>query len=327
MSDQDNSLNQPVMSVARTDVTRLRSDISVREALDYVRERGVGDKIVYFYVVDADDRLVGVLPTRRLLTAPLDQRLHEIMLGRVVTIPSDATVMDACETFLLYKFLALPVVDDQRRIVGMVDVGVLTDEVFDVTERERMHEMFESIGFRVSQVRDASPLRAFRFRFPWLLATVGSGTACALLAGAYAGTLAKSLVLAFFLTLVLGLGESVSMQSMTVTIQLLRSKKPTLGWYVRAFRREASTAVLLGAACGLIVGLTVWIWRGVVPAALTIGGSIVLSLLFACFLGLSVPVVLHVLRLDLKIASGPMTLALADIFTVVVYFTMAALVL
>ena len=110
--------------------------------------------------------------------------------------------------------------------------------------------VFEAIGFHVAQVRDASPLRAFRFRFPWLLATIGSGTLCALLAGRFEVTLARSLVLTFFLTMVLGLGESVSIQSMTVAIQALRATRPTLRWYVRALRREAGTALLLGVGCG-----------------------------------------------------------------------------
>ena len=153
-------------------------------------------------------------------------------------------------------------VDEARRIVGVVDVGLLTEEAFDIAEREQTNALFESIGFRVSQVHGASPLRAFRFRFPWLLATIGSGTLCALLASVYAVTLAKSIVLAFFLALVLGLGESVSIQSMTVTIQALRAAQPSFGWYARAFRREAGTALLLGAGCGTVVGLIVWLWRG-----------------------------------------------------------------
>jgi magnesium transporter len=143
-----------------------------------------------------------------------------------------------------------------------VDATVLTDEVFDVAERQRVDELFEAIGFRVSQVRDASPVRAFRFRFPWLLTTIGSGTVCAVLASAYEVTLAKTIVLAFFLTLVLGLGESVSIQSMTITIQALRAVKPTFRWYWRAFWREAGTALLLGVACGLVVAAVVWLWRG-----------------------------------------------------------------
>ena len=327
MTHETEHLHQPVSAVARKDVATLRQDLTVQEALDAIRQRGVGEKIIYFYVVDADDRLAGVLPTRRLLTAPLEQRLSDVMIPRVVAIPQTASVLEACEAFVLHKFLAFPVVDERRRIVGVVDVGLLTDEAFDIAEREQTEAMFEAIGFRVSQVRDASAVRAFRFRFPWLLATIASGTLCALLASAYEVTLAKSIVLAFFLTMVLGLAESVSIQSMTVTIQALRATPPTFGWYVRAFRREAGTAALLGAACGTVVGLIVWLWRGTGLAAFAIGGSISLALCAACFFGLSVPALLHAFKLDPKIAAGPVTLAFTDIFTLLFYFGLAALLL
>jgi magnesium transporter len=246
------------------------------------------------------------------------------MIRRVVTIPHTATVLEACEAFVLYRFLAFPVVDDAREVVGVIDVNLLGEEAFDIAEREQTDALFESIGFRVSQVREASPVRAFRFRFPWLVATIGSGTICALLASTFEVTLAKSIVLAFFLTLVLGLGESVSIQSMTVTIQALRTTPPTLGWYLRAFRREGGTALLLGTACGTAVGLIVWVWRGAGLAGLAIGASVFLALCAACFFGLSVPALLHALRLDPKIAAGPVTLAIADIFTLVFYFGLAA---
>ena len=318
------------MAVARKDTAILREDFTVQQALDAIRQRGVGEKIVYFYVVDVADRLAGVLPTRQLLTAPLERRLSELMIRRVVAIPHTATVLEACEAFVLHKFLAFPVVDEARKIVGVVDVGLLTEEAFgmaELAEREQTEALFEGIGFHVSQVRDASPLRAFRFRFPWLLATIGSGTLCALLASAYEVTLAKSIVLTFFFTMVLGLAESVSVQSMTVTIQALRTTRPSLGWFVRAFRREAGTAVLLGGACGTVVGLIVWLWRGAALAGIAIGSSILLALCAACFFGLTIPAALHALRLDPKIAAGPVTLAFTDIFTLLFYFSLAALLL
>jgi magnesium transporter len=205
-----------------------------------------------------------------------------------------------------------------------VDVSLLSDEVFDAAERERLDEIFEAMGFHISQVRDASPVRAFRFRFPWLLATIGSGTLCAMLASSYEVTLAKTVLLAFFLTLVLGLAESVSVQSMTLTIQALRSIQPTFGWYVKAFRREAGTALLLGAGCGLVVGLIVWLWRGAPLAALSIGSSISLALCAACFFGLTIPALLHAFKLDPKIAAGPVTLAFTDIATLLFYFGLAS---
>jgi len=318
---------RPIKTVAREDVSTLNQDLTVRQALDTVRQRGVGEKIIYFYVVNSREELTGVVPTRRLLSAALDQTLSSIMVRRVMSIPETATVLEACEAFVLHKFLALPVVDYRRRIVGVVDISLLTDQLFDVAERSRVDEMFEVLGFHVAQLRDASPVRAFRFRFPWLLATIGSGTLCALLASHYETTLAKAIVLAFFLTLVLGLAESVSVQSMTVTIQALRAMRPTFRWYTRAIFRESGTGVLLGVACGLVVGVIVWLWRGTPLPAVSIGASICGALCAASFFGLSVPTLLHALKLDPKIAAGPMTLAFTDICTLLFYFGIAATVL
>lgn len=316
-------LSESVLTEARTDFVTLEDHLTIGEALGVIRHRGVGDKIVYFYVVDPQERLVGVLPTRRLLTEDPGKPLAGAMIRNVVTLPDTATVFDACELFVIYKYLALPVVDGDGRIAGIVDISLLSEEVFDLADREQADAFFEGVGFRIAQVRDASPLKAFRFRFPWLLATIASGTVCALLASIYEATLAESLVLAFFLTLVLGLGESVSIQSMTITIQALRSTRPTLRWYLKALRRELGTAVLLGIGCGVVVGLIVYLWRGEGLAAITIGASILLALSAACTSGLSMPALLHAFKWDPKIAAGPITLATADVSTLLIYFSLA----
>lgn len=322
-------LNQPVTTVMRQAGAVLIENNTVGEALASIRASGeaLGDKVVYFYVVNAEERLVGVVPTRRLLTSASDIKLGDIMARRVLSIPASASVLEACEAFVMHKLLAFPVVDKDKRLAGVVDVGLLAEEALDLAEREETEALFESIGFHISQVSDASPWIAFRYRFPWLLATIASGTICALLAGFFELTLANSLILAFFLTLVLGLGESVGMQSMALTIQALRAVEPTLRWYARTFLKEAGTAVLLGLACGGIVGLTAWVWRGTGAEGLVIGGSIFLSLCMACFLGLSVPSLLHALKLDLKVAAGPLTLALTDVSTLLFYFGVASIFL
>jgi magnesium transporter len=321
------SLNDPVIQHVRNDFSVLKNTLSVEQALAVIRERGVGERIVYFYVIDDAGRLVGVVPTRRLLTAPLDQRIEDVMIKQVIAIPAHASLLEACEFFVLHKFFAFPVVDKEKRVVGLVDVGLFTDRMFDIAEREQLDDVFETIGFHIEQVRDAAPTKAFKFRFPWMLATIASGTVCALLAGAFELTLAKSIILAFFLTLVLGLGESVSMQAMTVTIQSLRAAAPTLRWYLGTLRRELATGGMLGIACGSVVAAVAWIWRGDPVAAITIGAAILASIVMASFIGLSVPAGLHALKLDPKIAAGPVTLALTDICTLLFYFSLATLLL
>ena len=318
-----------VIEHARRDFPLLDADMTVGQALERIRKEGVGERVIYFFAVDSEKRLVGVLPTRRLLTADLDTRLRDIMVRRVVAIPATATVLDACEFFVLYKFFAFPVVDEQRRVVGLIDVSLFAEELLGEREEQPKpaapvrDDIFEALGFHLEQIRGASPWRVFRFRFPWLLVTVTGGTICAILAGIFEATLAHSLVVAFFLTMVLGLNESVSAQSMSVTIQMLRSAPVTWSWFVTALRRDFVTAVLIGLGCGAIVAMIVLLWQHTIRAGLAVGGSIALSLISASLFGLGVPSLLHRLKLDPKIAAGPITLALADIFALLIYFTTA----
>src|SRR4030081_1373244 len=323
--------NAPALQYARKDFPLLKADASVEKALEMIRREGIGERVIYFYAVDEQRRLVGVVPTRRLLTAAPDKTLREIMVPRVIALPATATALEACEFFVLYKLLAFPVVDTDRRILGVVDADVFMQSVLETEEPDESlaarDDFFETLGFHLAQVRDASPWRTFRYRFPWLLATVASGTMCALLAGLFEATLARSLVIAFFLTMVLALNESVSMQSMSVTIQTLHSAPVTWRWFVTAFRREILTACLLGIACGTLVAMIVYVWRHELAGALVIGGRIAASLVPAWLFGLGVPSLLHRWKFDPKIAAGPITLALADFFALALYFTSAWLVL
>ena len=323
----DRNFYDSVLRIADTSVITLHEDSTVRESLDEIRAHGLGERIVYFYVVDKSGRLVGVLPTRRLLTADVSAPLKELMIRNVISISPETSILEAHEILGRHRLLALPIVDEHKHMVGVIDAGILTGDEFDISERENISDIFETIGLRVLQIRDASPLKAFRFRFPWLMATLGSGFICAILASRYETTLLESITLSFFITLVLGLGESVSMQSMTMTIRVLHSMKPTLGWYTRALQREILTSWLLGAACAASVGLFVLLWSGETLTAFAIGGSIFLALCAASFFGLSVPTLLHVLKLDPKIAAGPMTLAIADIVTLLIYFSLGSAIL
>ena len=322
--------NDPIARHCRVDQPLLKADMTVEQALGAIRRQGLGERIIYFYAVDEHDRLAGVLPTRRLLTAPPHTILGELMVKRVIAIPATATVLDACEFFVLYKFFAFPVVDADRHVIGVVDIGLFTAEMLEERDKNiaaRADEIFEALGFRLSHLRGASAWRVFRHRFPWLLATIFGGTMCALLAGAFEATIAGSVVIAFFLTMVLGLNESVSMQTMTVTIQALRSQAVTSSWFKVAFLRELRSAVLLGLGCGALVVIIVLLWRKELTAALAIGGSIGLSLVTACLFGLSIPSLLHSLKLDPKIAAGPVTLAITDFVALAFYFGIASLVL
>src|SRR6266576_20383 len=136
-------------------------------------------------------------------------------------------------------------------------------------------------------------LQIIRFRFPWLLVTIGAGTVCAFLARAHEKTLQQTLVVAFFLTLVLALGESVAVQSLALVLEAFRMRKVTLGWFLAACRREMLTALPLAVAAGSVVFVVVLLLDYALWPAVVISGSLALGVGAACLLGISIPTLLH----------------------------------
>jgi NhaA family Na+:H+ antiporter len=122
-------LDDPVTRRMHQDFTRLRIGQTVGEALDWLRRNPPPGRVIYFYVVDEDSRLQGVVPTRRLVLSPPETPLADIMVKKTVALPAAATVLDACEFFLQHRLLAFPVVDEERRLLGVVDIDLYTNEL------------------------------------------------------------------------------------------------------------------------------------------------------------------------------------------------------
>ncbi|MBV9733667.1 MAG: magnesium transporter [Verrucomicrobia bacterium] len=317
---QAEHMQRPVREFARHDFVQLPQTMRVGEAVDFIRDyRSPGQSLIYFYVVDDALRLTGVLQTRALLTAQPDEPLTDVMIRHVIAIPETASVLEACEFFVLHKFLAFPIIDRERRLKGVVDINLFNEEVFGIPKTETSDDLFQAIGFHIAQARSASPLQVFRFRFPWLLVTIAGGTVCAFVAQAHEKTLQQVLVVAFFLTLALALGESVAVQSLALVLETLRLHRVTPIWFWNTCKREVITALPLAAASGVIVFIVVWILDHEIWPAAVIGASLAFGVGAACLLGISIPTLLHVAKLDLTIAAGPITLAATDIAMLLLY--------
>ena len=320
-------LQRPVVEFLSLAPPPLRIDQSIGEALERIRATGLKERIFYFYVVDGEGRLSGVVPARKLLTEPLGKKVGDVMMTRVLSLPESATLLEACECFILNKFLAIPAVDSEGRLRGVIDVGIFTDEVMELGTGGNNDRLFQTIGIHIQELRHASPVQAFRIRFPWLAATLSGGVLCGVLAGAFEATLQQKVVLAVFMALVLGLGEAVAAQSLALTIQSLPVSKIRWRWLRIKLESEMVTASLLGILAGITVAVMVGIFWHDLPAALSIGGSVFVSIILAALLGILVPVVLRLVRWDPKIAAGPITLASADLLTVTCYLVTAKLAL
>jgi magnesium transporter len=315
-------LHRPVREHMRGDFIRLNPDLTVAQALDLILEQQPAGRIIYFYVAGGDGRLLGVVPTRRLLLSPRDKPLSQIMVAPVVAIPRDATVLEACEFFVLHKLLAFPVVDEEGRIVGLVDVDLYTRELRDLDRSESHNDLFQLIGLHVTEAQQQSAPALFRRRLPWLLATLAGGLVAAVISDLYYDAASLALVVPF-IPLVLALAGSVTAQSVSLALQTLHGQMPTWSGLLPKVRVELSTGCLIGVACGLIAGTAVLAWKGDPTAALSLFGGIVGSVACAAMLGLAVPYLLWMLRRNPQVAAGPIALASADAVTLVAYFNLA----
>jgi magnesium transporter len=315
-------LHDPVTRHMRRDFVQMRDDLTVGQALDSILANQPEGRIIYFYVTDSEGRLLGVVPTRRLLLSPRDKLLADIMVKGVIAIPQEATVLEACEFFTLHKLLAFPVVDAERRILGLVDVDLYTKELSDLDRREDNYALFQLIGVHLTEAQQRSALAAFRQRFPWLLANITGGLLAAVIADIYQDV-STLLVVVPFIPVVLALAESVTIQSVSLAIESLQGQRPSWSMLVPKLSRELRTGLLLGMACGGLIGGVAIAWKGEPRAALNLLGGIAGSVACAAVIGLAMPYLLRLLKRDPQVAAGPIALAAADMITLLVYFNLA----
>lgn len=314
-------LNDPVTQHMRAASPLLHAEQSVAEALEIIRSSQDIPRVLYFYVVDDERRLAGVVPTRKLLLCQPTAKVTEIMSLKTVAIPSTATVLDACEFFTIHKFLAFPVIDQESRIVGVVDIHLYTEELQEIDRRQDSDDLFQLIGIHLSEASQGNTQTAFMGRFPWLLCNVGGGMLSALIADAYqdVSTLA---VVAPFIALVTALAESVSIQSVSIALQVLHAQPAQWGSFVRKAQRELLVGLLLGLACGLTVGIVAWLWKGNLTVATSLLLGITGGVAASAVVGLSIPFLLKLFRRNPQLAAGPMALAMSDVVTLLCYFNL-----
>jgi magnesium transporter len=315
-------LDHPVTRYMRFDFCRLKAEQAVATALTDLRIQQPQGRIIYFYVTDDVDRLQGVVPTRRLLLAQPEEIIGNLMVRQVVTLPATGTVREACELFLTHRFLAFPVIHNER-MVGIVDVELFAEGIDDLERTKHQEDLFQVMGVHLSATQQVSPWSGFRSRFPWLLCNIAGGILAAVLSYAFETLLAKIVSLALFVPVVLGLSESVAIQSVTLALLVLHGQPPTFGALWQRLRRELATGALLGAACSTIVAGIALAWLGVAEVALALLAGISIGIAGSAGFGLTMPYLLRLLKRDPQVASGPVALVFADILALTIYFSVA----
>ena len=321
---EEKEFHRPIGEYAVHVDTVISLESTIEDALEKLRTKPIDQKIIYFYVVDAKHHLKGVISTRQLLLSPPRSKVADVMQNWVAKLRVSQTLHEALELFDQHPLLALPIVDLDGKLIGAVDVQMVTKESCDLANLHNRAAVFQMIGLTLEDGKKISLLKNYTLRMPWLLCNVFSGIVCALISRIYEHVLLEYIILAFFVPLVLTLTESTSMQSMAQSLQFLR--RPRFSWKTvwKKSTREWMLVVLLALSSALIMGAISLLWGGGAKPSLTIGVGILMSSILSAFFGTLLPVILYRIKLDPKVASGPVVLMIADIITLTIYLSLAA---
>jgi magnesium transporter len=314
---------------------RLRPDIPVEVAIRYLRRQAIrGIEVIdYAYVLAPDLHLLGVVSFRQLFAAPPEMLVREIMHTDLVTV-TEETDQEAVARLLADEgLLAIPVVDAEGRMKGVVTA----DDVVGVVQEEATEDIHKIGG---SEALDEPYLQiAFtdlvRKRGRWLAALFLGEMLTATAMGFFEKEIARAVILALFVPLIISSGGNSGSQAATLVIRAMALGEVRLRDWWRVVRREALTGLVLGLVLGVIGLLRILLWQGIgqvygehyLLVALTVAASLVGVVMFGTLAGSMLPLVLHRLGADPASASAPLVATLVDVTGLVIYFSVAKLVL
>ncbi len=305
---------------------RLNEKLTCRDAITTLHQQQDNlETIFYLYVENDADQLVGVTSLRALLTHPPSTVLQEIMTTDILTASPLDDQEEVARLVSRYDLLAIPVVDENRHMLGIVTI----DDVLDVIKEEALEDMMLMAG--VGDEPEPSTSSVFsvaRQRLTWLLVTLVGGIGMAELIGVFEEALAQKAILAGFIPVMLGMGGNVGIQAATVAVRNIAMGHDQSTSLPRMLFREARIGLLLGIAFSLTLGgYTLIRWFGEPEIAAAIAGAIVATVTTAATVGAIVPLTLNRLGVDPAIATGPFVTTGIDLLAILIYFSSARLIL
>lgn len=302
----------------------LHKDITAVEALDYLRTiHPDSDTIYYLNVVDDDIRLVGMISLRQLVISPPHARIEQIMDPDVITVDVEADQEEAARLMARYDLLALPVVDKDHHLLGMIT----HDDLVDVLEEEATEDIYRLGGVPQEQVADVPLRAALQNRLPWLVLNLGTAMASATVLSLFENTIAQIAVLAAFFPIVAGVSGSAGTQTLTVMVRGLALGEINPRDGLRALAREVLIGLSNGLVIGLLVAMIALVWKKTPLLGFVVGLSTLLNLITAGIAGVAIPLGMQILKVDPALASPVLVTTITDTMGYLLYLSIATLVL
>ncbi|MEA1939091.1 MAG: magnesium transporter [Candidatus Caldatribacteriota bacterium] len=311
-------------SIMNNEFVSLPEDIVAEEAINRIRELSPEAEMIYYvYIIDAKERLIGVISLRDLILAKPKAKISDIMEDDVVSVFDTEDQEEVARKISDYDFLALPVTDKKMVLLGIITV----DDIIDVLEEEvteDIHMMVGSSEIYEDKLVKANSLTRMKSRLPWLFICMFGEIISGSVIKFHSDVLQTVVALAFFIPIIMAMGGNVGAQSSTITVRALATGQLKLEELWQNVWTEAKVGSLIGIIVGVIIGLVALIWQDNYLLGIAIGLSLCFTMITAATVGTLLPLIFTKINIDPAIATGPFITTTVDIGSLLIYFSLGS---
>lgn len=310
--------------IMQLELVSLTANQTCHDAIEAIRAKAEEvEELHNVFVTDDSNMLLGVAPLRNLILNSADTPMEKVMESNPIAVNVNEGQEKVAQIFRKYDVVSLPVVDDGNRLIGRI----LHDDVLDVIVETDTEDLLKVAGTDEDELESGSWLNAARYRLPWLLSSLMGGIFMAGIISAMGAPLKQAIALAAFIPVITGMSGNVSTQSSAIVLRgIVLGKMDGIG-IGRFIYKEIRVGLVMGSLCGILIGVIASFINENPTIGLVVGVSLFISMSAATVMGTGIPLILHKLKADPVLGAGPVVLTMADIAGLLIYFTVATILL
>ena len=306
--------------IMTTEYISLKSTTPVKEALMHVKEQAPDAETIYvIFAVNEAGQLVGVFSLRDLITAENDSYIEDVMSERVISVNVADDQEDVAQVIRDYDFIAVPVVDYQNHLLGIITI----DDILDVMDEEASEDYSRLAGVSDIDSTSDSVIKTASKRLPWLIVLTFLGMITATILGSFEDTLSQVALLAAFIPIISGMSGNSGTQSLAVSVRNISTGEINEQSKFKIALREAGSGFLSGLVCSVVLFLIIVVIYRQPLLALIVGGSLTCAMTVGTLVGSMIPLIMNKFKIDPAVASGPFITTINDIVSMLIYFGLA----
>ncbi|MCH2534701.1 MAG: magnesium transporter [Bdellovibrionales bacterium] len=317
-------LSYPEDSAGRlmeSDIFTVLTDYTAKEGLEALRKAAQEQSIYYIYCVDKEQRLEGVLALRDLATAPQDTKLKDLIKKDVITVHPEASTEEAARIVAHYDFIAIPVVNKDKTLLGVITV----DDVVDIIQEQATANIYAQVGLQEDDRVYSENFFKIKNRIPWMVLNLFLAAVASSVVSLFEGTMSELIILASLKNIVSGMGGNTAIQSLTVVTRGIATGDFSFITKAKTILKETLVGSSIGLVMGVLAGVLTYVWKGNLMVSIIICISMIINSLVASSMGAIVPIALDKLKKDPAAGSGVIVTTFMDIFSFFTFLGIASL--